>query len=68
MVCCVIGYHSRYISPDSNCPNITLGRIWKCCDKIRKFYFILGFGYSSDVLMGALDQGQDLIGGKSCIT
>ena len=54
-MCCVISYHSRYISLTPDRPDITLGRIWKYCDKVRKFYFILGFGYGSGVLMGALD-------------
>lgn len=53
MLCHQLSLALRALIPDR--PDITLGRIWKYYDKVKKFYFILGFGYGSGVLMGALD-------------
>ena len=65
MVCCIIGYHSRYISPIPDYRDI--GRMWKCCDKVKNFCFVLGFWDCSGCDFGVLDQARGLLGGKGCI-
>ena len=61
-MCCIIGYHSRYTSliPDRT----DIGRMWKCCDKVKNFYFILGFWDCLGCGYGALNQARGLIGGR----
>ena len=48
-------------------PGHRLGRIWKCYDRVKNFYFVLGFWYGSGCAYGALDQARGLIGGRGCI-
>ena len=64
VVCWVISYHSRYISPIPYRPDI--GRMWKCFAKVKNFCFILGFWYGPGVLMWFKLSGG-LIGGRGCL-
>ena len=52
-MCCVIGHGSRHISLIPDHPDIE--RMWKCCDKVKNIYFILGFWYGSGGDYGAFD-------------
>ena len=44
-----------------------LGRMQKCGDKVKKFYFLLAFWYGSGCNYGVLDRAQYLIGGRGGI-